>query len=865
MKYIFKNFVWSFLSEEVLEVETVLPVEDTSKFPPLAASEIFMCALHDGEQEPELVKMVLVGEDTLTVERAQEGTTARIWPKGTKVFNSVTAAMFDLVGQPSLVADNVSVTPIGDLSSTNVQDALVELQNDIDATEAGLATVSSDIVDIEAAIAGLGAIYAPIDHDHAIDDVTGLQAELDAKADTVHTHTIADVTGLQPALDAKSNIGHTHTASAVTDFAESVDDRVAALLQEGTNITLVYDDALGTLTINGAGSAGVPDGDKGDITVSGSGLVWTINSGAIDTTEVSGLTAALAAKQPLDASLTAWAALVSSANKLPYFTGVDTIALTDLSAFIRTVLDDADATAARTTLNAASLGANTFTDVQTIGITSGQDALTIDSTVGDALAGPYLLMRRSSGSPAASDQIGAIIFQGKNASAATKNYSYLLNIIQDATAGSEDGSIQINAITAGADVRQLYLGNGAVIGSPTGGAKGTGTVNATDYYDDGALINTIYASLASDNSFTGLQTITNTGVTPPLTMISTDAGPDSAPILDLYRNSASPLAADEIGQINFSGNSSTGVKRQYGFVDCIINDPTNASEDSQIRLVTIKAGTNQAALTAVQGVNIGNPAGGDKGTGMLNAVDYYDDGVLLSSIYASLAGANTFTSTFKIQLSDDGAGLGPNVALERVSASPAVSDILAHIQFLGRSSTGVSRQYGAIYATITDPTNASEDGTITIAPIVAGAASSALKVGQGIYLSAVTGGDKGVGTVNATDFYKDGSLAGVAYYQSLTSTYASYTAITTVTPADDTIPQITEGVEIATVTIVPKSASNTLRIRYGIWRGGSAANVIATAAVHVDAVANALHASSCLLYTSPSPRDGLLSRMPSSA
>lgn len=35
--------------------------------------------------------------------------------------------------------------------------------------------------------------------------------------------------------------------------AETIDDRVAALLQAGTNITLVYDDVLNTLTINATG------------------------------------------------------------------------------------------------------------------------------------------------------------------------------------------------------------------------------------------------------------------------------------------------------------------------------------------------------------------------------------------------------------------------------------------------------------------------------------------------------------------------------------------------------------------------------------------------------------------------------------
>ncbi|MEH4200563.1 tail fiber protein, partial [Escherichia coli] len=50
------------------------------------------------------------------------------------------------------------------------------------------------------------------------------------------------------------------------------------------------------------------------------------------------MTNALAGKQPLDATLTALAGLATGANKLPYFTGKDTVAQTDLTSVGRDIL-----------------------------------------------------------------------------------------------------------------------------------------------------------------------------------------------------------------------------------------------------------------------------------------------------------------------------------------------------------------------------------------------------------------------------------------------------------------------------------------------------------------------------------------------
>ncbi len=55
---------------------------------------------------------------------------------------------------------------------------------------------------------------------------------------------------------ARANHTGTQLASTVSDFSEAVDDRVAALLVAGTNVTLTYNDAAGTLTVAASGGGG---------------------------------------------------------------------------------------------------------------------------------------------------------------------------------------------------------------------------------------------------------------------------------------------------------------------------------------------------------------------------------------------------------------------------------------------------------------------------------------------------------------------------------------------------------------------------------------------------------------------------------
>ena len=69
-----------------------------------------------------------------------------------------------------------------------------------------------------------------------------------------------------------------------------------------------------------------------------------------------GLVDALNGKQQADATLTALAGLVNGADKLPYFSGVDQMAATDLTSFARGLLGKADAATAKGHLGVGSAG-----------------------------------------------------------------------------------------------------------------------------------------------------------------------------------------------------------------------------------------------------------------------------------------------------------------------------------------------------------------------------------------------------------------------------------------------------------------------------------------------------------------------------
>jgi len=77
-----------------------------------------------------------------------------------------------------------------------------------------------------------------------------------------------------------------------------------------------------------------------------------------------------------------------------------------------------------------------------------------------------------------------------------------------------------------------------------------------------------------------------------VTLTSTDAGAAAAPLLDLYRDSATPAASDTLGEIEFNGEDSAGNKQQYAVIHGSILSPTSTAEAGQIHFETATAGAS---------------------------------------------------------------------------------------------------------------------------------------------------------------------------------------------------------------------------------------------------------------------------------
>lgn len=192
---------------------------------------------------------------------------------------SALTALTDLVGQLPFRADNVTTT----------------------AAEVGQVVAVTGTAPLAY---GLTEIPAPEVTQAELD--SGLAGKADTTALTGHTGDTANphgVTKAQVGLGSVDDVAaaslrdratHTGTqpSTSIADFTEAVQDAVAALLGAGSNVTLNYDDAAGTLTVSatGAGGTGLDAEQVRDtigVALVGTGVVAVAVNDAADTITIS--------------------------------------------------------------------------------------------------------------------------------------------------------------------------------------------------------------------------------------------------------------------------------------------------------------------------------------------------------------------------------------------------------------------------------------------------------------------------------------------------------------------------------------------------------------------------------------------------
>jgi hypothetical protein len=137
------------------------------------------------------------------------------------------------------------------------------------------------------------------------------------------------------------------------------------------------------------------------------------------------------------------------------------------------------------------------------------------------------------------------------------------------------------------------LSNGDIVEAEAFGSFSVASLNASNL-SSGTVPD---ARITGD--YTGLTslTITRADNSNALSLVSTDADANSAPILSMRRESGSPADNDLIGQLDFIGKDSGGVNTQYASIKGIIKDVTHNTEDGALEFVTFKSGFLNNALT----------------------------------------------------------------------------------------------------------------------------------------------------------------------------------------------------------------------------------------------------------------------------
>lgn len=120
---------------------------------------------------------------------------------------------------------------------------------------------------------------------------------------------------------------------------------------------------------------------------------------------------------------------------------------------------------------------------------------------------------------------------------------------------------------------------------------------------------------------------------------STNAGAAAGPLVEMYRNSASPANSDVIGGMRLTAKNASGTKTTMAQVHGVITDTTNASEDVKVVVQTVVAGA--LADRVHIGGGIWGDGATDPGTGKANFTEIQQSGSSVRPLISATVQATT--------------------------------------------------------------------------------------------------------------------------------------------------------------------------------------------------------------------------------
>lgn len=185
-----------------------------------------------------------------------------------------------------------------------------------------------------------------------------------------------------------------------------------------------------------------------------------------------------------------------------------------------------------------------------------------------------------------------------------------------------------------------------------------------------------------------------------------------------WHNSVSPAISDTIYTYKMYGNNDAAAIIEYARVSAIIDDETSGTEDGIYAIAVMKSGTiTNSLVTYSDQVQVRSES---LVVGTNTNVTPYGTGEILG-LYVKNTSSDRRVAMFE---STDATASGIIIDFYKNSASPAASDVLTQLRFVGEDSAANETVYSDIISRIVSAVNGSEDGKLDLRVIAGGTTST---------------------------------------------------------------------------------------------------------------------------------------------